>query len=122
MLDLLHFCGFRKRRANNRIHTKDKWIYQEHITIYCDWLENAQNIIRYDDNNISNLENIYLSISTLCCHAYHIDDITKTTNVKPNISSQSSPSSNQFRFSFRDCKISLPQDQTGSVYIFNVTK
>ena len=45
----------------------------------------------------------------------------KITNVKPNNNSESSASLNQSRFPFRICGISLPQDQTGSVF-FNVTK
>ena len=54
----------------------------------------------------------------MCCHAYHIDDVMKTTNVKPNKNSEYSPSLNQFRFSFQYCDISLAQDQIGSIYFF----
>ena len=40
----------------------------------------------------------------------------KTTNVKPNKNYESLTYLNQFSFPFRNCDISLPQDQTGSVY------
>ena len=40
----------------------------------------------------------------------------KTTNVKPNKNSESSASLDQSIFPFRNCGISLPQDETGSVY------
>ena len=59
---------------------------------------------------------IFLSISTSCCNSYNIEDVTKTTNDKPNNNFESSPSLNQFRFSFRNCDILLPQDQTGYIY------
>ena len=38
------------------------------------------------------------------------------TNVNPNKNSESSASLSQSRFPFRICDVSLPQDQTGSVY------
>ena len=40
----------------------------------------------------------------------------KITNVNPNNNSESSASLNQSRFPFQICDISLPQDQTGSIY------
>ena len=50
-----------------------------------------------------------------CCD--YIEEV-KTTNIKPNKNSESSAYLNQSRFTFRICGISLPQDQTGSVYFF----
>ena len=44
--------------------------------------------------------------------------MTRITNVKPNKHSRSLASLNQCRFPFRNCDISLPQGQTGSVYFF----
>ena len=46
----------------------------------------------------------------------YIKEVMKTINVNPNKNSESSASLNQFSFPFRVCDISLPQDQTGSVY------
>ena len=42
----------------------------------------------------------------------------KITNVNPNNNSESSDSLNQSSFPFRIFDISLPQDQTGSFYLF----
>ena len=71
-----------------------QWIDQNKNDVL-QWDRKAQNIIHYDNElklihllreKISHLENIFLSISTLCCfYAYHIDDVTRTTRVKPNI-------------------------------------
>ena len=46
----------------------------------------------------------------------YIEELLKTTNVNTNKDSESSASLNQSRFTFWICDISLPQDQTGSVY------
>ena len=46
----------------------------------------------------------------------YIEEVMKITNFNPNINFESSPSLNQFSFSFRNCSIPLPQYQTGSVY------
>ena len=40
----------------------------------------------------------------------------KITNFNPNKNSESSDYLNQSRFTFRNCYISLPQDQTGFVW------
>ena len=46
----------------------------------------------------------------------YIEEVTKITNVNPNNDSESSDSLNQSSFTFRICDITLPQDQTGSIY------
>ena len=46
----------------------------------------------------------------------YIEEVMKVTNVNPNNNSKSLASLNQSSFPFRICDISLPQDQTGSVY------
>ena len=46
----------------------------------------------------------------------YIEEVMKITDINPNKYSGSSVSLNQSRFLFRICDISLPQDQTGSVY------
>ena len=46
----------------------------------------------------------------------YIEEVTKITNVNTNNNSESSASLNQSSLIFRICDISLPQDQTGSVY------
>ena len=46
----------------------------------------------------------------------YIEELMKITNVKPNDNSESSASLNQSSFPFRVFYISLPQDQTMSVY------
>ena len=46
----------------------------------------------------------------------YIEEVIKIPNVNPNNNSESSVSLNQSSFPFRICDISLPQDQTGSIY------
>ena len=46
----------------------------------------------------------------------YTEEVMKTTNVKPNKNSESSASLDQSSSPFRNCGISLPQDETGSVY------
>ena len=46
----------------------------------------------------------------------YIEEVMNITNVNPNNNSESSASLNKSRFPFRCFDISLPQDQTGTVY------
>ena len=57
---------------------------------------------------------LLLNQRTQCCD--YIEIVMKITNVNSNNNSEYSASSNQSRFTFLICDISLSQDQTGSVY------
>ena len=46
---------------------------------------------------------------------YYIEEVMKITNGNPNNDSESLDSLNQYRFPFRTCDISLPQDTTGYI-------
>ena len=65
------------------------------------------------DEAIYGLELLLNQITQWCDY---IEEVTKITKVNPNNNSESSASLNQSSFPFKICDISLPQDQTGSVY------
>ena len=46
----------------------------------------------------------------------YIKEVMNITTVNPNNSSEYSASLKQLSFPFRICDVSLPQDETGSVY------
>ena len=60
---------------------------------------------------------ILLNQRTRWCN--YIEEVKNITNVKPNNNSESSASLNQSRFPFQICDISLPRDQTGSVFFMS---
>ena len=57
---------------------------------------------------------LLLNEITQCCD--YIEEVTNITNIHPNNYSEYLASLNKSSISFNICDISLPQDQTGSVY------
>ena len=66
-----------------------------------------------NDETIRGLKLLLNQINQWCGY---IEELMKIKNVNPRNNSESSASLNQSIFPFRICDISLPQDQTGSVF------
>ena len=74
-----------------------------------------KNTIFVDPRNEKNIQ-LKLLLNKINRQCGYMKELMKITNVKPSKNSEYSDSLNQSIFPSQICDISLPQDQTGSVY------